>query len=130
MHSSFKNFDLQALRRRPDIAYYFRYPLHHKDFHEIRENGRLLGRFAAKPLYGRLTPGGKVDRSAGYNGQVAVIYIPARSRSARSAQLILTETAPETITLPNGQRNWATINQAAEKAVREFPEGIQSEERN
>jgi hypothetical protein len=130
VQSGFKNFDLNALRRKPEIAFYFRYPLYHSDFHEIRENSRLLGRFTAKPLYGQLTPDGKVDRSAGYNGQVAIIFIPARSRSVRSAQLVLTETAPETITLPNGRRNWTAINQAAEKAIQEFLEGTHTEERN
>jgi len=43
---------------------------------------------AAKPLYGRLTRAGKVDRSAGFNGQVAVIFIPARARTPRAAAVI------------------------------------------
>jgi len=38
----FEEFDLQALRRVPQFAHYFRYPLHHRDFHEVREQGRLL----------------------------------------------------------------------------------------
>ncbi len=85
----FKDLDLSGLRRMPEIAFYFRYPLHHADFREVRDEGRLLGRYAAKPLYGRLTPEGKVDRSAGYDGQVAVIFLPARARSVRSARLLL-----------------------------------------
>ncbi len=114
----FKNFDLSGLRRDPRIAYYFRYPLYHSDFIELRENGRLLGRIAAKPLYGKLTPAGKVDRRAGFNGQVAVIFIPARARSARAAQLFLTRMPRERVTLPNGKRNWAAIRAAAAQAVR------------
>ncbi len=114
----FKNLDLSQLRHDPRFAFYFRYPLHHGDFKELRENGRLLGRFAAKPLYGRLTRAGRVDRTAGLNGQVAVIFIPARARTARSAQLILTRTPKARVTRPNGKRNGPAIHAAAEKAVR------------
>jgi hypothetical protein len=53
-------------------------PLHHSDFHELRQHGRLLGRFAAKPLYERLPGGGKINRSAGFNGHIAIIFLPAR----------------------------------------------------
>jgi hypothetical protein len=56
----FEEFDLQGLRRVPQFAHYFRYPLRHRDFHEVREQGRLLGRLAAKPLYGRLTRGARL----------------------------------------------------------------------
>ncbi len=114
----FKNFDLAALRKRPDIAFYFRYPLHHTDFHEVREQGRLLGRYAAKPLYGRLTPEGKVDRSAGFNGRVAILYIPPRARSPRSAELLFTRMPRGKVALPDGRRNWPAIRAAAERAVR------------
>jgi hypothetical protein len=56
-----RHFDLRALRRDPCVAFYFRCPLHHSDFHELRQHGRLLGRFAARPLYGRLK-GGRQNR--------------------------------------------------------------------
>ncbi len=114
----FKDVDLAALRRMPEIAYYFRYPLHHTDFHEVRIADRLRGRYAAKPLYGRLTPRGTVDRSAGYNGQVAVIFLPARARNVRTARLLLTRMPRSQVTLPNGRRNWPAIRVAAERAVR------------
>jgi hypothetical protein len=116
----FKNFNLAALRRDPRIAFYFRYPLHHDEFRELREGprGRLLGRFVAKPLYGRLTAEGKVDRSAGFNGQVAVLFIPAGARAPRSAQLLLTRMPRKWVTLPNGRRNWGAIREAAERAAR------------
>ncbi len=115
----FKNFDLGALRRDRSIAFYFRYPLQHSDFHELRgSTGRLLGRFAAKPLYGGLTPVGHVDRSAGFDGQVAIIFIPAGARTAQSAQLLLTRMPRERVTLPNGKRNWQAIRAAAERALR------------
>ena len=116
----FKNFDLAALRRDPRIAFYFRYALHHGEFRELREGprGRLLGRFVAKPLYGRLTAEGKVDRSAGFNGQVAVLFIPAGARAPRSAQLLLTRMPRKRVTLPNGRRNWEAIRAVAERAAR------------
>jgi hypothetical protein len=114
----FKNFDLSALRREPRIVFYFRYPLYHGDFFELRKQGRLLGRIAAKPLYGKLTPAGKVDRRGGFNGQIAVIFIPARARSARSAQLLLTRMPRERVTRPDGKRNWQAIRASAERAVR------------
>lgn len=114
----FKDLDLSGLRRMPEIAFYFRYPLRHADFREARDRGRLLGRCATKPLYGRLTPKGKVDRSAGYNGQVAVLFLPAKARSIRAARLLLTRMPRSRVTLPDGQRNWPAIRAAAERAVR------------
>ncbi len=118
----FKNFDLSGLRHDPQIAFYFRYPLYHSDFRELRENGRLLGRIAAKPLYGKLTPAGRVDRRAGFNGQIAVLFIPARARRPQAARLLLTRLPRARITLTNGKRNWPAIRAAAEKAVRQLVE--------
>ncbi len=114
----FKDLDLGHLRRDPEVGYYFRYPLYHSDFWELRENGRLLGRVAAKPLYGRLTREGRVDRSAGFNGQIAALFIPARARSTRSAQLVLTRMPAGQVVLPNGKRNWPAIRAAAARAVK------------
>ncbi len=114
----FKNFDLGPLRRDRRVAFYFRYPLHHSDFHELRDSaGHLLGRFAAKPLYGRLTPSGHVDRSAGFNGEIAVIFIPARARSARAAELLLTRMPKKQVTRAGGERNWEAIRTTAKHAV-------------
>ncbi len=114
----FNDFDLRTLRHVRDFGFYFRYPLHHRDFHEVRDAGKLLGRFAAKPLYGRLTPAGKVDRSAGFNGRVAVIFVPARARTARSARVVLTRMRKDHVQLGNGRRNWPAIRAAAERAIR------------
>jgi hypothetical protein len=86
-----KSFDLKALKRRPGISFYFRYPLYRSEFREIRENNSLRGYYAAKPLYGKLTEKGKVDRSAGFNGKIAVIFISSPARSAKQAQLIFTQ---------------------------------------
>ena len=114
----FKDLDLAPLRHLPNIAFYFRYPLRHADFREVRRAGRLIGRYAAKPLYGRLTPEGRVDRSAGYNGQVAVVYFPARARAVQAARLLLTRMPRSKVTLPDGRRNWPAIRAAAQRAVR------------
>ncbi len=113
----FQEFDLLELRRIPLFARYFRYPLRHRDFREVREKRRLLGRMAAKPLYGKLTSEGKVDRSAGFNGQVAVIFIPARARSPRSAVLLITKMPRRNVRKSDGSRNWDAIFAAAETAV-------------
>lgn len=110
---------LENLRRNPKIAHYFRYALHPSDFKGVRKEGRLLGRFAAKPLYGRLAQEGRIDRSAGFNGQIAILFLPARARTAGAAELILTRMRRNRITLPNGRRNWTAIRAAADQAIRE-----------
>src|SRR5690242_12876530 len=114
----FEDFDLRPLRSLPRVAYYFRYPLHHAEFRELRERGRLLGRIAAKPLYRRLTDEGKVDRSAGFNGKVAIIFIPARSRKPEAAQLLFARMPPGRVKRADGRRNWPAIYEVAERAVR------------
>ena len=114
----FEDFDLQGLRSLPRFAYYFRYPLHHSDFRELREGGQLLGRIAAKPLYGRLTDEGRVDRSAGFNGKVAIIFIPTRARKPESAKLLMARMSPRRVQRIDGKRNWPAIYKAAERAVR------------
>lgn len=113
----FKQINLAGLRHDAKIGYYFRYPLHHGDFHELRWNGRLVGRVAAKPLYGKLTPEGRVDRSAEFNGQIAVVFIPARARSTRAAQLVLTRMPKNQVRAPGGTRNWKAIHAVADRAV-------------
>ncbi len=115
----FKHFDVASLRQNPQIAYYFRYPLYHSDFHQLRDHQRLVGYVAAKPLYGKLTPAGRVDKSGGFNGQIAVIFVPSPARSARRAILLLTELPRDQITTPLGRRNWSAIRVAADQAVLE-----------
>lgn len=109
--------DLRVLRRVPKFAFYIRYPLHHKDFHEIRADARLRGYYTAKPLHGRLTTAGKVDRSAGFNGEIAAIFIPSPARSAARAELLVTCMPRAKVTLANGQCNWPAIRRTAEKAI-------------
>ncbi len=115
----YRNFDVASLRKNPQIAYYFRYPLHHSDFHPLRDHQRLVGYVGAKPLYGKLTPAGKVDKSGGFNGQIAVIFIQSPARSARRATLLLTELPRAQITTAHGRRKWSAIRAAADQAILE-----------
>jgi len=57
------NIKISELRKIQRIGYYFRYPLHRKDFHDFKMSGRIHGHYAAKPLYGRLTESGHVDQA-------------------------------------------------------------------
>lgn len=118
--------DLGELRRIPEISYYFRYPLHRHDFHDLRFEDRLRGHYAAKPLYGRLTPTGRVDRSAGYNGDIAALFIPIEARSPADANVLLAHIAAEQVLLPTGRRNWPAIREAAEQRICEMLAGRQS----
>lgn len=111
------DLDLDSLRRVPRISYYFRYRLHRRDFHELRAQGGLLGHYAAKPLHGRLTAEGRVDRSAGYNGDVAALFVSMEARTADDVSLILAHIDPQHVTLATGRRNWPAIRKAAEHGI-------------
>lgn len=115
-----EDIDLDELRRIPRIGYYFRYPLHRSNFYELRLDDRLRGHYAAKPLYGKLTPEGRVDRSAGFNGDVATLFVAIDAQRARDAQLVLTHIDPRHVTLANGRRNWPAIRAAAQRRLGEL----------
>ena len=100
----------------PRFRHYFRYPLLARDFHPLRRE-RLLGYYSAKPLYGRLDATGRVDRSAGFNGEVATVFVPSPARSWRQARLLQARMAPASVTRADGRRNWPAINAAAEAAL-------------
>jgi hypothetical protein len=108
---------LNGIRKRPEIRYYFRYALSGKEFFEVRDQGKLLGRASAKPLYDRVTPEGRVDRSSGYSGRIAVIYVPSRARSPERALLLFTEADPQSLVMPDGRRNRGVIMQKARQAI-------------
>lgn len=114
------DLDLDELRRVPRVSYYFRYRLHRRDFHELCVQDRLRGHYTAKPLYGRLTPKGRVDRSVGYNGDVAALFVPIEAQKVQDASLILTHIDPERVTLDTGRRNWPAIREAAERGIHEM----------
>ncbi|HEU4838233.1 MAG TPA: hypothetical protein VFS88_02360, partial [Micavibrio sp.] len=110
--------DLKALRKIPRIGYYFRYDLHRGNFYEIKIKDRLYGHYTAKPLYGRLTPEGRVDKSAGFDGDVAALFIPLEAHAQQDARLFVTHTDPAKLVLANGKKNWKAINKVAESFIK------------
>ena len=106
----------------PGFAHWFRYQLHERDFHPLRAdddaNARLLGYYAAKPLYGKLDPQGRVDRSAGFSGEVVAVFVPSPARSWRRARLVRARMPRRRVRRADGTRNWPSIRRAAETAIR------------
>jgi hypothetical protein len=117
-----RSLDPDDLRRAlPGFAYWFRYRLHAGDFHPLRDRGapgRLLGYYAAKPLYGRVDARGRVDRSAGFDGEVVAVFVPSPARSWRRARLVRTRMPRERVRRADGTRNWPAIRGVAEAAIR------------
>lgn len=109
--------DVDAARRDRRVSFYFRYRLHPKDFRELRGGGKLCGHYTAKPLYGRLTQAGRVDRSGGYDGRIAILFLPEPVDPAR-LQLLLIRLPSARLTTSSGHRNWPVIRQSAESALR------------
>lgn len=107
-------------RAMPGFGHWFRYPLHRHDFHALRnaQARLLLGYYSAKPLYGKLDANGRVDRSAGFDGRVAGVFVPSPARSWVQAELFFTEMAKQDVTRADGRRNWPAINAAAERELR------------
>jgi hypothetical protein len=114
------DLDLDELRRVRRVSYYFRYPLHRRDFHEFRVRGGVRGHYAAKPLYGRLTSEGRVDRSAGYNGDVAALFVPVEAVAVEDASVVLAHVDPRRVASATGRKNWPVIRAAAERGLREM----------
>ena len=111
------DLDLDELRKTRRIGYYFRYPLHRNNFNDLRIRDHIYGHYTAKPLYGRLTPEGRVDKSAGFNGDVAVLYVPLEAKTPDEAELFISHTAPKNIQLSTGKRNWEKINEVAVESI-------------
>lgn len=111
------DIDLDELRKARRIGYYFRYPLHRDSFHDLKIKDRIYGHYVAKPLYGQLTPEGRVDKSAGFNGDVAVLFVPLDAKSYDDVELLISHTTPKNIQLPGGKRNWKKINEIAENML-------------
>ncbi|MDI1252198.1 hypothetical protein [Thermomonas sp.] len=105
----------------PRFRHWFRYPLHRHDFQPLCavRDERLLGYYTAKPLYGLLDAAGRVDKSAGFNGEIAGVFVPSPARSWRQAELFFTKMPKAQVARPDGQRNWPAIHAAAEHALHE-----------
>ncbi len=112
------DLDLKEIRKVRKIGYYFRYPLHRSDFHELTLDGNLRGHYTAKPLYGRLTSEGRVDKSAGFNGDIAALFVSLEAVSAHDVKTYITHTDPEKIQTSNGKKDWDVINTAAERCIK------------
>jgi hypothetical protein len=111
------SLDVAQLDRVPGFRHYFRYPLHDGDFRPLRDQARLRGYYAAKPLYGTLIGSRRVDRGAGFNGQVAAVFVPSPARSLRHAQLVFARMDPKRVQRRDGKHNWPAIRGAAEHAI-------------
>ena len=111
------SLDLAQLDAVPGFRHCFRYRLHGDDFRPLREQARLRGYYAAKPLYGTLTRSGRVDRNAGFNGQVAAVFVPSPARSLRHAQLVFARMDPAQVRRRDGRRSWPKIREVAERAI-------------
>ncbi|GAB1406677.1 hypothetical protein MASR1M8_05960 [Thermomonas brevis] len=100
--------------------HWFRYPLHRRDFHPLRDAGsaRLLGYYSAKPLYGRLDAKGRVDRRAGFDGRIAGVFVRSPARSWKQAELFFAEMPKQDVARADGKRNWPAINAAVQAALR------------
>lgn len=104
----------------PGFRHWFRYRLHRSDFRPLREKteSRLLGYYAAKPLYGRLDAQGRVDRSSGPDGSIVAVFVPSPARSWKRARLLRTKIPRQRVVRADGRRDWAAIRDAAERAIR------------
>jgi hypothetical protein len=65
-----------------------------------------------KPLYGRLDERGRVDRSAGFNGEIA----SAEPEEGR-LPLPFARLPREVIVRPDGRKDWPTIGEAARPRI-------------
>ena len=101
----------------PQFRHYFRYPLHAADFRELRVDARLLGYYAAKPLYGKLDAHGRVDRGSGFNGDVMAVFVPSPARSLKRARLVRARMPRAHVRRADGRRDWAAIRRVAERAI-------------
>lgn len=103
----------------PRFRHYFRYPLHARDFHALRDeaDARLIGYYAAKPLYGQLDARGRVDRGAGFNGEVMAVFVPSPARSWKRARLVQARLPREQVQRVDGRRNLPAIRRVVERAI-------------
>jgi hypothetical protein len=115
-----ENIDPERLRRQRPFPRFFRYRLHRDDFQPVKRGRRVLGYMTAKPLYGKLTAEGRVDRSGGFNGRIAVIFVPTPASGHRPPRLLFARLPRRCITRPDGRRNWPVIRAAARTAVLQY----------
>lgn len=113
-----RSLDPAGLARVPAFRHWFRYPLHAQDFRALRDGTRLLGYYAAKPLYGRVDATGRVDRGAGFDGLIAALFVPSPARSWRRARVLFARAPRDRLRRADGRRNWPLIRSTVERALR------------
>lgn len=97
------------------FRHYFRYKLHEKDFRAATDGqGGIVGHFYAKPLYGRLDERGRVDKSAGFRGEIAIAFAEPE---AGHLILLFTRLPATEITRADGKKNWPAIREAARRRI-------------
>ena len=107
--------DWEQFDRDEQFRHYFRYRLHENDFGPATDGqGGILGHFYAKPLYGRLDDRGRVDKSAGFNGEIAIAF--AEPEDGRLT-LLFTRLPKEEIVRADGRKNWPAIREAARRRI-------------
>jgi hypothetical protein len=107
--------DWEHFDRDEQLRHYFRYKLHEKNFRPaIDGHGRTLGHFYAKPLCGRLDEWGRVHKSAGFNGEIAIAF--AEPEEGRLI-LLFTHLPNQKIVRADGRKNWAAIREAARRRI-------------
>jgi hypothetical protein len=97
------------------LRHYFRYKLHEKDFRPATDGqGRTLGHFYAKPLYGRLDDRGRVDKTVGFNGEIAIAFAEP---DAGRLTVLFARLPKEEIARRDGRKNWPAIREAARRRI-------------
>ena len=111
------DFAIDDLRKVRAISFLFRYPLHLRDFHEMRRGSELRRHYAAKALFNDCSASGEVDRTTGYSGEIVALYVPITARRADEARICTTRIPPDLVLRNDGRRNWPEILKAAEACL-------------
>lgn len=80
---------------------------------------KLRGHYTAKPLYGKLTAEGRVDKTSGFNGDIAALFVPLAAQNPQDARLYIAHTESAAIVDARGQKNWPVINNIAAQYIKE-----------
>lgn len=107
--------DWDTFDRDHQFRHYFRYKIHEEDFRPATDReGRTVGHFFAKPLYRRLDERGRVDKSEGFSGEIAIAF--AESEQGHLT-LLITRLPAAKITTANGKKDWPAIREAARRRI-------------
>lgn len=79
---------------------------------------RLRGHYAAKPLYNGLGAARCVDRTAGFSGEIAALFVPLGASAVDDVKVVLARIDPDEILLDGRRRNWPSIRRATKDRIR------------